>query len=172
MKNAFLLSLLSLVLLGFIASCGGGATSTEASASTSEVKEEAVSSTIEVLLTGNDQMKYNKDLIEVTEGQNVKLTFKHVGELPKEAMGHNFVLLTPGTDVDEFAQSAITHQDTDYLPPSGMDNIIAHTTMLGGGESDEIEFAAPAPGTYDFICTFPGHYGVMRGKFVVKPKVG
>ncbi|MEM6771051.1 MAG: plastocyanin/azurin family copper-binding protein, partial [Bacteroidota bacterium] len=27
---------------------------------------------------------------------------------------------------------------------------------------------APAAGEYDFICTFPGHYGVMKGKFIVE----
>ena len=40
--------------------------------------------------------------------------------------------------------------------------------MIGGGQSDTIEFDAPEPGTYDFICSFPGHYSVMKGKFIVE----
>ncbi|MCA9748564.1 MAG: azurin, partial [Romboutsia sp.] len=23
-------------------------------------------------------------------------------------------------------------------------------------------------GTYDFMCSFPGHYSVMKGKFIVE----
>ncbi|MCB0632702.1 MAG: azurin, partial [Lewinella sp.] len=26
----------------------------------------------------------------------------------------------------------------------------------------------PAPGTYDYICSFPGHYALMQGKFIVE----
>jgi azurin len=39
---------------------------------------------------------------------------------------------------------------------------------LGGGETDVIEFQAPPAGEYEFLCSFPGHYAMMRGKFVVK----
>jgi len=52
-----------------------------------------------------------------------------------------------------------------YLPQD-QSAIIVHTAMLGGGESDTIEFTAPPAGTYPFICTFPGHYAIMRGKLV------
>lgn len=171
MKNSIFAYLLAIVFTSFVVACGGGA-SESTTASTAEPAEAAAPSVIEILLTGSDQMKYNKEEIEVTEGQTVKLTFKHAGQLPEQAMGHNFVLLAQGTDVDAFAQAAIEHQDTEYIPPSMTSNIIAHTEMLGGGESTEIEFEAPAPGTYTYICSFPGHYGVMRGKFIVKSKVG
>ncbi|HBX64839.1 MAG TPA: azurin, partial [Balneolaceae bacterium] len=26
----------------------------------------------------------------------------------------------------------------------------------------------PEAGTYDFICSFPGHYALMKGKFIVE----
>ena len=39
--------------------------------------------------------------------------------------------------------------------------------MIGGGESDTITFDAPEPGTYIFICSFPGHYQLMMGEFIV-----
>jgi len=42
-----------------------------------------------------------------------------------------------------------------------------YTRMLGGGESDTITFDAPEPGTYIFICSFPGHYQLMMGEFIV-----
>ena len=42
--------------------------------------------------------------------------------------------------------------------------------LLGAGESDTIEFVAPAEGTYKFICTWPAHYASMQGEMVVVAK--
>ncbi|MGD1893724.1 MAG: plastocyanin/azurin family copper-binding protein [Cyclobacteriaceae bacterium] len=46
--------------------------------------------------------------------------------------------------------------------------MIVHTKFIGGGESDTITFEAPSPGTYDYICSFPGHYALMQGKLIVE----
>ena len=47
------------------------------------------------------------------------------------------------------------------------DEVIVHTKMLGGGESDTITFIAPENGFYTYICSFPGHWGLMKGKLIV-----
>ncbi|MFP8487952.1 azurin [Gracilimonas sp. Q87] len=122
---------------------------------------------VEITIEGNDQMKFNLDEIKVEEGQTVKLTLKHVGKLPKAAMGHNWVLLKQGTNIQEFGSAAAKAAGNDYIP-EGTDDVIVHTKMLGGGEETTIEFTAPAKGTYDFICSFPGHYALMQGKFIVE----
>ncbi len=122
---------------------------------------------VEVTIEGNDQMKYNLSEIKVKEGQTVKLTLKHVGKLPKAAMGHNWVLLKQGTNIQEFGAAAAKAAGNDYIP-EGTDKVIANTKMLGGGEEVTIEFTAPAKGEYDFICSFPGHYAMMNGKFIVE----
>lgn len=122
---------------------------------------------VKLSLEGNDQMQYNKKEFKVTAGSTVTLTLKHVGTMVKEVMGHNFVLLKSGTDLASFANEAMTAVDNGYIPKE-TDKVIVHTKMLGGGESDTITFEAPAKGTYDFICTFPGHYGLMQGKFIVE----
>jgi len=36
--------------------------------------------------------------------------------------------------------------------------IIAHTALIEGETSDSVTFAAPPPGIYSFICTFPDHH--------------
>ena len=100
-------------------------------------------------------------------GKKVKLTLRHTGKQPVEVMGHNFVLLTQGTEIPAFGAKASAARDNGYIP-EGTDAVIVHTKMLGGGQSDTIEFEAPEPGTYDFICSFPGHYSVMKGKFIVE----
>ncbi len=139
-------------------------TTTPATTRAQTTGEEGV---IEVSLTANDQMKFNKDEIRVKAGQTVRLTLEHVGQMEKNVMGHNFVLLKSGTNINEFGQRAVQAADNDYIPQNASE-VIANTIMLGGGESDTIEFQAPAPGTYEFICSFPGHYALMRGKFIVE----
>jgi azurin len=74
--------------------------------------------------------------------------------------------LKDGTDVTKFAMAAGQSRDTDFIVEDG--SIIAHTKIVGGGESDTIEFDAPAIGVYDFICSFPGHFSMMKGKFIVE----
>jgi azurin len=125
-------------------------------------------SVTEVTITGNDQMKFNKSEIRVKAGQKVRLTLKHVGTMQKNVMGHNWALLTQDADMAAVGQAAAVAEDNDYIPADMTDKFIAHTKMLGGGESDTIEFDAPAPGTYIFMCTFPGHYALMQGKFIVE----
>ncbi|MDR9457837.1 MAG: azurin [Salegentibacter sp.] len=144
-------------------------TSTEETTQTRQAdsQDAADSDVVEITIEGDDQMRFNMDEIKVKAGQTVRLTLKHVGQMDKNAMGHNWVLLTQGTEISEFGMSAMDAKANDYIP-EGTDQVIAHTKMLGGGESDTIEFEAPEKGTYDFICSFPGHYSLMKGKFIVE----
>ncbi len=132
-----------------------------------ETPEAAKQDTINITLNSNDKMQYDLSQIDVYEGQTVVLTLNHTGTMPKESMGHNFVLLKNGTDLDKFEEEAAKARETGYIP-EGDSNIIAHTKLIGGGESDTITFQAPAKGSYDFMCSFPGHYSMMKGKFNVK----
>lgn len=122
--------------------------------------------TIHLTLSGDDAMKFDKKELTVREGQTVVLTLKHTGKMSISTMGHNFVLLDQGVTPSTFAQKAMKAKDHEYIPES--DRIIAHTDLIGGGETTEVTFQAPQKGTYDFICTFPGHYVNMHGKFIVK----
>jgi azurin len=43
--------------------------------------------------------------------------------------------------------------------------------MIGGGESTSITFDVSElekGGDYTYFCSFPGHWGTMNGKLVVK----
>jgi azurin len=110
-------------------------------------------------LTANDQLKFDKIELHVKANEKVTLTLKNIGTMPKESMGHNFILLKDGTDLAAFATSAISAPD--HIPANNA-AIVAHTKLLGPGESDTIEFTVPA-GSYTYICSFPGHYMTMTG---------
>lgn len=131
-------------------------------------EEKNESDVVEITIEGNDQMQFNLDEIKVKAGSTVKLTLKHVGEMSVTQMGHNWVLLKQGTDIMEFGQKAANAKERGYIPESEEDKVIVFTDILGGGEEDTIEFEAPAKGTYDFICSFPGHVSLMKGKFIVE----
>jgi len=124
-------------------------------------------SVTEILLTGNDQMRFNLKEIKVDAGDRVKLTLKHVGQLDVNVMGHNFVLLKSGTNINDFAAKSASAKSNDYIPENSEDAIV-HTKMIGGGEQTTITFDVPEKGVYDFICSFPGHVALMQGKFIVE----
>ena len=118
-------------------------------------------------LSGNDMMQFDKNELMAKSGEKITLTCRHVGQLDKRVMGHNFVLLKPGTDITGFAnEAAAVGESGDWIPNDGV-QVIAHTKMLGGGQTDVITFDAPEPGIYDFICSFPGHSAMMRGTLTV-----
>ncbi|MDQ8187001.1 plastocyanin/azurin family copper-binding protein [Pelagicoccus sp. SDUM812002] len=124
----------------------------------------------ELEITGNDTMRFNVTELETTVGEETTVTFKNVGTLPKAAMGHNFVVLKPGTDLASFGNAAIAAAGNDYIPTEETfaQQVIAHTKVLGPGESDSVSFTIAEPGEYPFICSFPGHWAIMKGVLQVK----
>lgn len=127
----------------------------------------------EITIEGNDAMQYNLKEFEVKAGETVKLTLKHSGKMPKTSMGHNIVILKPGTNAMSWGLAVPGKGGTvanGYIPTDATHKapIIAYSKMLGGGESVTIEFTAPAAGEYPFVCTFPGHVAMMRGVMKVK----
>ena len=112
-------------------------------------------------------MKYNTNEIKVKAGQKVRLTLRHIGKLDKNVMGHNIVILNKDVDMVAFATQAATQKENDYIPV-GTSDVLAHTNMIGGGQTTTIEFDAPEVGIYDFLCSFPAHYAMMKGKFIVE----
>lgn len=165
MKASLVLGSLCLVLC--VSGCGQKADAPAAAAPAAKADTPAGPRLIEI--TANDQMKFSVTTIEAKAGEELKVVLTNVGSLPKEAMGHNWVLLTADADPAAFAASAMTAKDSDYVPASLAGQVIAKTELLGPRKSGEVTFKAPAPGTYTFICSFPAHFMVgMKGTLVVK----
>lgn len=126
----------------------------------------ASAKTCELTVEGNDAMQFNtKELTVEKDCTEVKVTLKHVGKLPKSAMGHNWVLTTEKDMAGVVGDAAKAGVAKDYLP-EGDKRIIAATKLVGGGESTSATFkkdALKAGEAYKFFCTFPGHSGLMQG---------
>lgn len=122
-------------------------------------------------IEGNDAMQFNLKSIEIPSScKDFTVNLKHTGKLPKAAMGHNWVLTETKDEKGVDADGMKAGLDNDYLKPSD-DRVIAHTKILGGGESDSVTFAVSklTAGTdYMFFCSFPGHAALMHGTVTVK----
>ena len=133
----------------------------------SPVAESTSGDVLKLEIESSDQLQYNLTELKATAGAKVSLTLKHTGKLAASVMGHNIVILGAGEDMNEFIKQAnAAGPDSNYLHDGA--SVIAASKIIGGGESTTVEFTAPAAGTYDFLCTFPGHNALMKGKFIVE----
>ena len=148
--NTLYVSLLLLVSLGILGSA------TAAQARTIDIE-------------GLDSLKFSVTNISAKPGEQLTVKLTNKTSMPPEAMSHNFVLLKKGTDPATFANAALNAKDNGYIPKNMADKIIAHTELVSGGQTKSVTFNAPKePGSYTYICSFPGHYIGMKGTLTVK----
>lgn len=123
-----------------------------------------------VEIEGTNSLRFSQETITVKPGEEVTIKLSNNTKLPAAAMAHNWVLLASGADAHKLDQAAMNAKSNDYIPMDMDDQIIAHTGLVAGGESDTITFTAPEePGDYEYICTFPGHFAAgMKGTLTVK----
>lgn len=117
-----------------------------------------------ILLGTKPGLKFDITNLTLKAGTKVKLTFANTDD-----MLHNFVLTAPGSGnlVGEMAMKmGLDGEKYAFVPNST--KVIAHTILLQPGNSDTIYFTVPkTPGIYPFICSYPGHYMVMKGQIKV-----
>jgi azurin len=126
----------------------------------------ASAATCDMEIEGNDAMKFNKSSIEVPEScKEFTVKLKHVGKLPKAAMGHNWVLMAAADSAGVAKDGAAAGLAKNYVK-DGDKRVIAHTPIVGGGESTSVTFDVSklkADQSYAYICSFPGHAALMKG---------
>lgn len=160
-------TILMLTLLGAVMTACNGPKNEKTGVMPSQEEKSGKAMEVSITLNAGDNMKFDKAEIRVKEGQTVKLTLNHTGKMSKEAMGHNFVLLALGVSPGDFGVAAMAAKENGYIP-QGTQDVLVHTNMIGGGETATVEFPAPAKGEYDYLCSFPGHAALMKGKFIVE----
>jgi len=129
-----------------------------------------LAATCEADLEANDAMQFNKPSLAVPAScKKFTVKLKHVGKLPKTAMGHNWVL-TKAADAQGVAADGIGAGVDKAYVKAGDTRVIAHTKVIGGGESDAVSFDVAklkAGENYAWFCSFPGHAGIMKGTLAV-----
>jgi azurin len=123
-----------------------------------------------ISLKGDDAMKFDQKEVTVSAGcATITLELTHTGKLPVAAMGHN-VVVSKTADLAGVARDAMKAGAASQYVPKGDARVIAHTTLVGGGQKTRITFPGKkltAGGDYSFFCSFPGHSTLMKGKLVV-----
>jgi azurin len=120
---------------------------------------------LEVHVTSNGiAMKFDLVKLQAKTGQSVHLVFENK---PPGTLPHNWVLVRPGTEAAVALAGLKKGVAEGYLDPGP--DVLASTAMTPPGKTSEVTFTAPAPGTYPYICTFPGHYMMMKGVLEVTP---
>ena len=126
----------------------------------------AMAAGCETVVESNDAMQFNVKNIDMPKScKKFSVTLKHVGKMPKTAMGHN-IAVSKAADM----QAAITDgmaagAAADYVK-AGDARVIAHSKVIGGGETTkfDIDVTKLKAGTdYAFFCSFPGHSALMKG---------
>jgi len=119
-------------------------------------------------IAGTDQMQFDKKEIAVAaDCTEVEVTLKHTGKLPAQAMGHNWVL-TKTADLTPVATEGMSAGFANDHIKKGDTRVIAHTKIIGGGQTTSVKFSTAAlkkGEAYSFFCSFPGHYSIMKGAF-------
>ncbi|MCB1204671.1 MAG: HEAT repeat domain-containing protein, partial [Verrucomicrobiae bacterium] len=114
-----------------------------------------------------ERMLYDTTSFTVSPGQPVKLVLSN-----PDATQHNLVIGKPGS-VEELGLAGNemakdpSGLSRNFIPES--DKILHHTKLVDPGSSETLRFTAPKePGTYPYLCTFPGHWILMKGEMHVK----
>src|SRR6185437_13419853 len=115
---------------------------------------------------GNNMSEMHYDVSEIDAPANSKMKITLINDATDPSMQHNIVIVKPG-DADSVAMHGITAGIAKGFVPDEP-AVIAGSGLTKPGGKTELSFTTPAAGEYKFICTYPGHYQKMNGKFIVK----
>lgn len=128
---------------------------------------QALAAQCSVDVDSTDQMTFNTKAIEISKScKTFTVNLSHSGSLPKNVMGHNWVLSKKSDMAGVSSDGMAAGVDKNYLKPDDA-RIIAHTKLIGAGEKDSVTFDVAkltAGEAYEFFCSFPGHSSLMKGE--------
>lgn len=108
------------------------------------------------------KMLFDKNTITIPAGKSISLIFENRDQMP-----HNVVIIKPGSNekVGKAADDMASLKDgyeKNFVP--NMPEILFATPLVNADKTFQLDFTAPdAPGEYPFICSFPGHWRMMKG---------
>lgn len=125
------------------------------------VKQEAGGKNVFEIATLPAKMLFNKEVIVLPANMNVTLRFSNPDEMP-----HNLVIIKNGSlqKVGEAANAMATMKDgfeKNFIP--ALPEVLFATPLVEAGKMYDLDFRTPEAGEYIFICSFPGHWNMMKG---------
>lgn len=143
------------------------APATEETAPAEETEMEAEAVSLKVMTTGETMttMAFEPNRLTVPAGAEVTLTLTN--SATAEAMIHNIVFIERGKQ-DQVSEAGLAAGKENGFIPDNNEYIFAASDLAYPGETVDFTFTAPEkPGTYQYICTYPGHTA-MKGILLVQ----
>jgi len=122
-----------------------------------------------LVISATDQMRFEQQTLQVdAQCTEVEVTLRNSGKLPANIMGHDWVL-TKTSDVASVANAGMGAGLANNYQKPGDKRIVAATPIIGGGETSTVRFSTAqldAGASYSYFCSAPGHFSIMKGRFV------
>ncbi|MCF2495268.1 PVC-type heme-binding CxxCH protein [Dyadobacter chenhuakuii] len=113
-----------------------------------------------------EEMKFSLTEFTAVAGKTIELVFEN-----PDAMQHNVVVGKPKSTeiIGAAADKMITAKDgaeKNYVP--NIPQVLAATPLVNPGQTFRLKFVVPdVVGDYPYVCTFPGHWRLMKGNMKV-----
>lgn len=113
-------------------------------------------------------MKYDPAEFEAKPGEALEIVLEN-----PDTMQHNFLLVAPGklseVGVAGEKMGATAEGKAKQFVPD-LPSVLEVMGLVDPGKTGHAYFFVPQkPGTYPYVCTYPGHWRMMNGKMRVKP---
>lgn len=111
--------------------------------------------TLEILM--DDRMRFTPDLIEVREGETLRLRLRNQGKILHE------LVIGTAEELDKHARLMEKFPHMEHDEPW-----MAH---VDPGKRGELVWLFNRAGDFEFACLIPGHYQAgMKGRILVRPR--
>jgi uncharacterized cupredoxin-like copper-binding protein len=115
-----------------------------------------------------ERLLFTKEKFTVKAGKPVRLHFSN-----PDVTEHNLLILTQGTPIQEIGEAANRMAADPKAAKLGFipkdKRILHHTGLLKKDTVQTLRFIAPKkPGKYPYLCSYPGHWTIMKGVMIVK----
>ncbi|HTI68525.1 MAG TPA: PVC-type heme-binding CxxCH protein [Candidatus Limnocylindria bacterium] len=124
-----------------------------------------------VIRTVREQMRYDTTRLVVEPGKAVQVIVENGDFMP-----HNLVVVYPGAREEIGTITAAMKPDEldsrgrAFVPRNT--KIVTATKLIEPGMKETLQFTVPeAEGTYEYVCTYPGHWMLMWGTLIVTKDV-
>jgi len=164
MKKLILIPVAAMVMM--FTACGGESKSNEETTETVETAPVEHPTEFTIRAQGNTmpEMKFDTESITINKGKEVTITLINEGD--NETMMHNIAIVYNGY-AEEVATRGMANKENGYIAPEDP-AVIATSPMSGPGETVTVKFTIEKKGTYQFVCTYPGHWSKMLGTVSVE----
>src|SRR5262249_22734651 len=124
-----------------------------------------------VLRTVREQMRYDTPRLVVEAGKAFEIILENADFMP-----HNLAVVRPNTREKIGNLAAVMRPDEmdgrgrAFIPNTP--DILAATKLVESGQRAKLNLTAPnETGTYEYVCTYPGHWMLMWGQLIVTQDV-